>query len=175
MFLLVPAHPGCPGQFPQSRKTVMCVCVIGTIVLASHSPIASLFTYTHTQPFYGCLDYVRDNPGELVPEGTFYHLLFFLVQNEYNSPIIRMDCHPIQTDLCSPPVPSPPFLRRMPFLTQPSQFILAWDWHQICWLAYPVAWLLQAFSSAIFQICCTSQQLLFSIIALFLCCSRHVE
>ena len=23
----VPAHPGCPGQFPQSRKTVVCVCV----------------------------------------------------------------------------------------------------------------------------------------------------
>ena len=36
----------------------------------------------------------------------------------------------------------PPFLRRMPFLPQPSQFILAWDRHQICWLAYPVAWLL---------------------------------
>ena len=28
MFLLVPAHPGCPGQFPQSRKTVVCVFVI---------------------------------------------------------------------------------------------------------------------------------------------------
>jgi len=27
MFLLVPAQPGCPGQFPQSRKTVVCVCV----------------------------------------------------------------------------------------------------------------------------------------------------
>jgi len=27
MFLLVPAHPGCPGQVPQSRKTVVCVCV----------------------------------------------------------------------------------------------------------------------------------------------------
>jgi len=30
MFLLVPAHPGCPGQFPQSRKTVVCVCVCAT-------------------------------------------------------------------------------------------------------------------------------------------------
>ena len=30
MFLLVlPAHPGCPGQIPQSRKTVVCVCVCG--------------------------------------------------------------------------------------------------------------------------------------------------
>ena len=27
MFLLVPAHPGCPGQIPQSRKTVVCVCL----------------------------------------------------------------------------------------------------------------------------------------------------
>jgi len=25
MFLLVPAHPGFPGQIPQSRKTVVCV------------------------------------------------------------------------------------------------------------------------------------------------------
>jgi len=24
-FLLVPVHPGCPGQIPQSRKTVVCV------------------------------------------------------------------------------------------------------------------------------------------------------
>ena len=24
--LLVPAHPGFPGQIPQSRKTVVCVC-----------------------------------------------------------------------------------------------------------------------------------------------------
>jgi len=27
MFLLVPAHLGFPGQIPQSRKTVVCVCV----------------------------------------------------------------------------------------------------------------------------------------------------
>jgi len=27
MFLLVPAHPGCPGQIPESRKMVVCVCV----------------------------------------------------------------------------------------------------------------------------------------------------
>ena len=30
MFLLVPAHPGCPGQIPQSRKMVLCVCVLFT-------------------------------------------------------------------------------------------------------------------------------------------------
>ena len=27
LFLLVPAHPGSSGQIPQSRKTVVCVCV----------------------------------------------------------------------------------------------------------------------------------------------------
>jgi len=27
MFLLVPGHPGCPGQNPKSHKTVVCVCV----------------------------------------------------------------------------------------------------------------------------------------------------
>jgi len=37
------------------------------------------------QPFYGSLDYVRDNPDEPVPEGTFRHLLDFLVQNEDNT------------------------------------------------------------------------------------------
>jgi len=25
MYLLVPAHPGCPGQSPESRKMVVCV------------------------------------------------------------------------------------------------------------------------------------------------------
>ena len=30
-------------------------------------------THTHTQPFYGSLDFVRDNPGEPVSEETFTH------------------------------------------------------------------------------------------------------
>ena len=37
------------------------------------------------QTFYTSLDFVRDNPGELVPEGTFRQLLDFLVQNEDNT------------------------------------------------------------------------------------------
>jgi len=27
MYLLVPAHPGCPGHSPLSHKTVVCVCM----------------------------------------------------------------------------------------------------------------------------------------------------
>jgi len=34
--------------------------------------------------------------------------------------------------------PIPPFLRQMPFLPQPCQFVLSWDRHWICWLVYPV-------------------------------------
>jgi len=44
-----------------------------------------IYMYTHTQPFYGSLDFVWDNPGKPVPEGTFCHLLDFLVQNEDNT------------------------------------------------------------------------------------------
>jgi len=33
MFLLVPAHPGFPGQIPQSRKTVVCVTKSNCIVI----------------------------------------------------------------------------------------------------------------------------------------------
>ena len=32
MFLLVPANPGCPGQNPQSRKTVVVVVVVVVVV-----------------------------------------------------------------------------------------------------------------------------------------------
>ena len=46
-------------------------------------------------------------------------------------------CHSIQTNQQSTSM-NPP-LHQMPFLSQPSQFILAWDRHQICWLAYPLA------------------------------------
>jgi len=42
---------------------------------------------------------VRDNLCEPVPEGTFSHLLDFVVQNE-DAPTIQMDCHPIQTNWC---------------------------------------------------------------------------
>jgi len=39
MFLLVPAHPGCPGQIPQSRKTVVCcVCVCVIVLVFSSQP-----------------------------------------------------------------------------------------------------------------------------------------
>jgi len=90
MFLLVPAHPGFPGQIPQSRKTVVlcCVCVFSEILLSVcrfytfcfiihfFHPVIFILSkhiHSHTQPFYGSLDFVRNNPGEPVPEKTFTH------------------------------------------------------------------------------------------------------
>jgi len=43
---------------------------------------------------------------------------------------IRLDATP--SGLISDPPPHPPFLHRMPFLTQPSGFILAWDSGMAC-------------------------------------------
>ena len=100
----------------------------------------------YTQPFYSSLDFVRDNLGERVLEGIFRHLL---VQNEYNigRHTNNPDGLPLYPDKLVPPsLPSPPFLRQMPFLAQPSQFTLASDRHQICWLAYMVAWLRHQYS-----------------------------
>jgi len=39
MFLLVPAHPGFPGQIPQSRKTVVC-CVCNPTYLTNPTTTA---------------------------------------------------------------------------------------------------------------------------------------
>jgi len=52
MFLLVPAHPGCPGQIPQSRKTVVCVCV--TVLLLSFTD--SFFNLSKYN--FGCNVYI---------------------------------------------------------------------------------------------------------------------
>jgi len=40
-----------------------------------------IHTHTHTQPFYGCLDFVQDNPGEPVPEETIHPLTPIVVIN----------------------------------------------------------------------------------------------
>jgi len=76
----------------------------------------------------GSLDYVWDNPAEPVPEGTFCHLFDFLEQNEDNTGRHTNNLDelpPIQTNWCPTSTIPTIFLRRMPFLTQPSQFILA--------------------------------------------------
>jgi len=65
--------------------------------------------HTHTHNHFTALwslDFVWDNPGKMVPEGTFRHILDFLVQNEdntgrrTNNPDGLPRCHPIQTNWC---------------------------------------------------------------------------
>jgi len=47
MFLLVPAHLGCRGQNPESRKMVVCVCVCVFCEDAAKSPVN-----VHPENFY---------------------------------------------------------------------------------------------------------------------------
>ena len=58
----------------------------------------------HNTTIYGFLEFVRDNPGKPVPEeGTFCHFRIFWSKmkiTEADTPTIRMDCHPIQTNWC---------------------------------------------------------------------------
>jgi len=46
--------------------------ITGYTILQKYARLFS-YLYTHTQPFYGSLDFVRDNPGEPVPEETFIY------------------------------------------------------------------------------------------------------
>jgi len=106
--------------------------------------MAPTSTTTHT---HKCLTALF--PGSSGSGGARRNLLDFMVQEkitEADTPKIRMRATPSRL-ISDPPPSSPPFLRHMPFLPQPSQFILAWDRHQICWLAYPVAWLTSSTST----------------------------
>jgi len=44
------------------------------VILANISPYTVIRQDTHTQPFYGSMGLVRDNPGKPVSEKTFTHL-----------------------------------------------------------------------------------------------------
>jgi len=48
-----------------------CLRLPGTTVIMANGRYH--LTHTHTQPFYASLAFVRDNPGEQVPEKTFTH------------------------------------------------------------------------------------------------------
>jgi len=49
MFLLVPAHPGFPGQIPQSRKTVVVLLLLCSRLL-SHSTLIAAIASLVPQP-----------------------------------------------------------------------------------------------------------------------------
>jgi len=62
---------------------IICLCILymyktliylQVIVLVQNHKWLQLYYTQHTQPFYGFLDSVWNNPGEPVPEETFTHL-----------------------------------------------------------------------------------------------------
>jgi len=66
--LLVPAHPGFPGQIPQSRKTVVCVCVFSETTWVSQY-----------QKGRNILDFneARDDRAAVASSGTYANHLQF--------------------------------------------------------------------------------------------------
>ena len=104
-------------------------------VLSNRTEI-TVVKQTHTQPSYALFPQL---PGWA---GARRNLLHFVVQGK----ITEADTWTTQVGatpsglISDPPSSSPYFLCQMPFLPQPSHFILAWDRHQMCWLAHPVAW-----------------------------------
>jgi len=70
---------------------------------------------------------------------TARHLLEFMMRRkitEADAPTIRLDATPSQLS-CALTSIITPFLRRMPYLPQPSQFILAWDRHRMMLACIP--------------------------------------
>jgi len=65
--------------------STFCPVVVEKLIHRTESVHVTEHTHTHTKPFYSSLDFVQDNQGELVPEGTFCRFLDFLVQNEDNT------------------------------------------------------------------------------------------
>jgi len=85
--------------------------------------------------------FFQDHPSEPVPEEIFFWT--FMVQGKIthgDSPTIRMGATP--SGLISDPPPSSPIF--MPHALTAATLPLYPGRHQICWLAYPVAWFNQS-------------------------------
>jgi len=95
----------------------------------------------HTLLFYGPLfwtTWVGQYLKRQVPEDI---ILDFKRRGEQRQVHWESGWMPPHPDHRCPHLHHPPVLHRMPFLHfHPSQFILAWDGHQICWTAYLKTW-----------------------------------
>ena len=99
----------------------------------------SLDTHTHTHNCFTAIFLVL--PGRTNQKKWTSSGLYGAREDNRSRHIDHQDgCHSIRTSQWPISI-IPPFLYRLPFLQQPSHFILHWDRHQMCWLAYPVAWL----------------------------------
>jgi len=75
-FLITIVHV-CNKSWQHSTTDLTIIVIITIITVDQTAAITFCCTFTkfwiHTQPFYGSLDFVSDNPGEPVPEETFTH------------------------------------------------------------------------------------------------------
>ena len=66
---------GDKGDFTTYQSSTPMVDLTSCEFLLVFSLHTHTHTHTETQPFYGSMDFVRDNPDEPVPEETFTHSL----------------------------------------------------------------------------------------------------
>ena len=81
MFLLVPAHPGFPGQIPQSRKTVVCCVYVHQCNTVNFSALCFAV-------WKKCMEYeVEDSRPRGRPKRTWKEV----VQEDYPSHILNRE------------------------------------------------------------------------------------
>ena len=85
MFLLVPAHPGCPGQYPESRKAVVCVCGCVCVCQDKLSTILDTLTPDDVRVLVETVDeyHRRGNFQRIFPSSQSYKYLAFCEQPRY--------------------------------------------------------------------------------------------
>jgi len=114
---------GCPRQSPESHKivVVVVVCCFPTSCLSRHMGVP-----------------MGLHPPIVSLLAIFWVFWYKVKIAQADAATIWMDATPSRLfgALTST---SPSFLCWIPFLPQPSQFILVWDRQYVSWLAYPVA------------------------------------
>jgi len=88
----------------------------------------TMLRHAHTQSFYSSVDFVLDNPGELVPEVHYSIFWIFWCKmklTQTDTQTIRMDCHPIQTKRCPHLCHPTNFYARRPSWHNPTNL----SWH----------------------------------------------
>jgi len=80
MYLLVPAHPGCPGQGPQSCKMVVCVCVCHDGTVTKKTYAEGNFQQATSSGHYTLSTFTTIHTGTLVLWPSCLELLEFITR-----------------------------------------------------------------------------------------------
>jgi len=112
-------HCGCDRLTRILQQTVKPIASTSVIVSITHTH----HTHNHFTALWILSGTTRVSCYQKVHITIFWIFWCKMKITQADTPTIWMDCHPIQTNWC-PISAIPPFLCRMPFLAQPSQFIL---------------------------------------------------